>query len=217
MSRAKLIISAFGGAALVALAIGAAGLGSMRHAIATDSSAPVFRGELGEFSRFAAPRPVPPISFEDGDGRTLSLADFKGKVVLVNFWATWCAPCVREMPSLDRVEARLGGPDFAVLDLSLDRGGKGAVESYFAENKLGHLKIYLDGARGAFQAWHGEALPTSFIIGRDGLARGVILGPADWDSDDAIRLIRFYQQEGRKLPGASDVTRANGSQAAPAG
>lgn len=170
---------------------------------------------MGDFSYFASPKPVPPIAFADAEGKTLSLADFKGRVVLVNFWATWCAPCVREMPALDRLQAKLGGPDFTVLALSLDRQGKAAVEPYFAENKLGHLGIYLDPDGKAFRAWQGRGVPTSFLVGRDGLARGVLLGPAKWDSAEALRLIEHAIGEGRgeKL----QQTRGGSAAAAPAG
>lgn len=162
-----------------------------------DGSLPVLKGEMGDFSYFDGPKPVPPISFEDGQGKTLSLADFKGRVVLVNFWATWCAPCLREMPSLDRLQAALGGSDFIVLDLSLDRQGKAAVEPYFRDNKLVHLGIYIDREGKGFHAWQGSGVPTSFIIGRDGLARGVLIGPAQWDSPAAVKLIRHFISEGR--------------------
>jgi thiol-disulfide isomerase/thioredoxin len=161
------------------------------------ATTPRLKGEMGDFSYFASPKPVPPISFQDAGGRTLTLADFKGRVLLVNFWATWCQPCVREMPSLDRLQARLGGPDFTVLDLSLDRTGKAAVAPYFAENKLSHLGIYLDPEGRAFHAWQGRGVPTSFLIGRDGRAHGVLVGPAEWDSAAAIRVIEQLMGQGK--------------------
>lgn len=182
----------------VSLAAPNAGRGPFGLASAAgDGSLPVLKGEMGDFSYFAGPKPVPPISFEDGQGKTLTLADFRGRVVLVNFWATWCAPCKSEMPSLDRLEAALGGSDFIVLDLSLDRLGKAAIEPYFRDNKLAHLGIYIDREGKGFRAWQGSGVPTSFIIGRDGLARGVLLGAADWDSPAAIKLIRHFIAEGR--------------------
>ncbi|MFI4988221.1 MAG: TlpA family protein disulfide reductase [Alphaproteobacteria bacterium] len=193
-----LAAAALGSAALALVALapassGPAGVG----AAATGAPPPPLKGEMGDFSYFTAPRPVPPIDFQDARGTALTLADFKGRVVLVNFWATWCAPCVREMPSLDRLEATLGGKDFVVLDLSLDRQGAAAVEPYFAENKLTHLGIYLDPRGQSFRAWQGQGVPTSFVIGRDGLARGVLLGAANWDSLDAVKLIEHFIAEGR--------------------
>jgi thiol-disulfide isomerase/thioredoxin len=164
---------------------------------AADETKPTLVGEMGDFIYFATPKPVPPISFADGAGRALSLADFKGQVVLVNFWATWCAPCVREMPSLDRLQARLGGKDFAVIDIALDRQGKEAVAPYFARNGLDHLGIYLDPKGESFRAWSGRGVPTSFLIGRDGLSRGVLVGAALWDSVAAVKLIQGAIREGK--------------------
>jgi thiol-disulfide isomerase/thioredoxin len=162
-----------------------------------DETKPTLVGEMGDFIYFATPKPVPPISFSDGTGKALSLADFKGQVVLVNFWATWCAPCVREMPSLDRLQAKLGGKDFAVVDIALDRQGKEAVQPYFTQNGLDHLGIYLDPKGESFRAWSGRGVPTSFLIGRDGRSRGVLVGPALWDSVAALKLIQGAIREGR--------------------
>jgi thiol-disulfide isomerase/thioredoxin len=150
---------------------------------------------LGDFSYFTPPKPVPPIRFVDGSGRTLTLADFKGRVVLVNFWATWCGPCVEEMPSLDRLQAKLGGTNFTVLDLSIDRQGKDAVKPFFAANKLTHLKVYLDPKAAAFHTLEGEGVPTSFLIGADGKARVTVVGPADWDSPAALAIVQHAIDE----------------------
>lgn len=189
-----LAAAALGGA----LALSYGGSGPPGPVLAAgDAQLPRLKGEIGDFSYFDAPKPVPPLAFEDGAGRSLALADLKGRVVLVNFWATWCAPCVREMPSLDRLEATLGGKDFIVLDLSLDRRGKAAIEPYFAANKLSHLGVYLDPDGKGFHAWHGAGVPTSFLIDRDGHARGLMVGAADWDSPAAIALIRHFLAEGR--------------------
>jgi len=163
---------------------------------AASTALPLLKGELGDFSYFDGPKPVPPLAFEDGAGRQLSLASFKGRVVLVNFWATWCAPCVSEMPSLDRLEATLGGKDFAVLDISLDRQGSAAVDPYFKAHALAHLGVYLDPDGTGFHAWHGSAVPTSFLIDREGRALGMLLGPAEWDSPQALELIRHFIAEG---------------------
>ena len=169
---------------------------------------PLLKGEMGEFSHFAAPRPVPPISFLDGAGHRHRLDDFRGRLVLVNFWATWCTPCLREMASLDRLQAALGGADFTVLAISLDREGKEAVGRYLADHKLGHLGIYLDPEGEAFRAWDGRGVPTSFLIGRDGRALGVLLGPARWDAPEAIKLIRYHMGEVERGTAAPKETSA---------
>jgi len=174
----------------------ASATGPANVASAAGTPLPLLKGEMGDFSYFDGPKPVPPIEFEDGEGKALTLAQFRGRVVLVNFWATWCAPCVREMPSLDRLQATLGGKDFVVLDLSLDRQGAAAILPYFEANKLTHLGVYLDPEGKSFHAWHGSGVPMSFLIGRDGRARGALLGAADWDSPDALALIRHFIAEG---------------------
>ena len=93
---------------------------------------------------FATPRPMPPIYFDDAAGRSLTIADFRGRVVLLNFWATWCEPCRQEMPTLDRLAAKLGGPGFAVVPVSIDRGGAAAVKPFYKKLGLEKLAIYLD-------------------------------------------------------------------------
>ena len=190
------------------LALGGLGPNGLKSATA-DETKPRLTGEMGDFIYFAAPKPVPPIGFTDAAGKSLSLADFKGKVVLVNFWATWCAPCVREMPSLDRLQAKLGGKDFTVVDISLDRQGREAVEPYFAQNDLTHLGIYLDPKSEAFHTWSGRGVPTSFLVGRDGRSLGVLLGAAQWDSIAAVKLIQSAIGEGNE---GTDKTKQTSAQ-----
>jgi len=203
-----------GAAMLAAAAFVVLAPGRAPHPPQGAGAPPPFKGEMGDFSYFTPPRPVPPIRFEDGAGKPLGLDAFKGKVVLVNFWATWCAPCKREMPSLDRLQAALGGKDFAVVDIALDREGKAAVAPYFATNALTHLGIYLDPSGEAFRSWKGEGVPTSFLLDREGRARGVMLGPAAWDSEAAQRLIRHAIGDGRPAAaseGAAPRGAASGS------
>ena len=102
------------------------------------SSAPATSLELSVFDQ---PREIPEIRFADAEGRGLSLGDFRGKVVLLNVWATWCVPCRQEMPSLDRLQAQLGGDDFTVLPLSIDRAGLPAIKRFYEELGLRHLGI----------------------------------------------------------------------------
>lgn len=153
---------------------------------------PAFKGHAGQFSHFDPARPVPPLAFTDRDGAALALESFRGKVVLLNLWATWCAPCVREMPALDRLQAALGGPAFEVVALSIDRNGREAVEPFFARHGLAHLGMYLDPASAAARALGVSSLPVSILIGPDGRSLGRIDGAADWDSAAAEALVRFY-------------------------
>ena len=138
------------------------------------------------------PRAAPDISFSDEAGNRLTLADFEGKVVLLNFWATWCGPCVREMPELDALEATLGGDDFEVMALSIDREGPELVDPFFTQHELINLARYYDQtgrAPGAFEAF---GLPTTVVIDADGNWVGTLQGAADWHADEAIALMQYY-------------------------
>lgn len=153
---------------------------------------PAFAGQSGNFSPFDTPRPVPEVPFTDRDGRARALADWKGKVVLVNFWATWCAPCVAEMPALDRLQKELGGGDFEVVAVSVDREGMKPVEPFLARYQLSSLTPYLNPDASLFRAFGEKTLPVTYIIGRDGRAMGRLEGAAEWDSASGKRLIRHY-------------------------
>ncbi|MDR3516188.1 MAG: TlpA disulfide reductase family protein [Azospirillaceae bacterium] len=135
------------------------------------------------------PRAVPSLRFVDGDGHTVGLGDFAGKVVLLNLWATWCGPCVREMPSLDRLQATMGGSDFVVIALSVDRGGLATVVPFFQRTGVRSLPIYLDPAGGAAQRLGVRGLPTTLLIDRDGHEVARAEGAVDWTGADATTAI----------------------------
>ena len=153
-----------------------------------------------------SPRPVPEIQFENGQGEAMSLADFRGKVVLLNIWATWCAPCRREMPTLERLQAELGGSNFEVVALSLDRKGRPVVEEFYEELGLQNLAMYVDESGAAQRALNVLGLPTTLLLDRDGNEIGRLLGPAEWDSPEMVSFIRGYveRQSGAALGRASD-------------
>jgi thiol-disulfide isomerase/thioredoxin len=138
--------------------------------------------KIGEFIPAATPQPAPEMSFDGLDGNPLSLADFKGKLVILNLWATWCQPCLKEMPSLEKLEARLG-PGLVVLAVSEDRGGAEVVRPFIAKHDLGELRIGLDPKSTAIHALHARGLPTSLVVDPDGKVAGSIEGGADWGSD----------------------------------
>ena len=138
------------------------------------------------------PRLAPPsaVSFLDATGRRDSLDEFVGRVVLLNLWATWCPPCVEEMPSLDRLQAQLGGGAFQVVAVSLDGGGLATVKPFFARLKLEHLGIYLDPAGMTQRVLGVNGLPTSFLLDRKGRVIGRFEGAARWDGAGTVRLIQ---------------------------
>jgi thiol-disulfide isomerase/thioredoxin len=150
---------------------------------------------LGQFTPLDPPRPAPELSFTSRDGTTLRLADFRGRFILVNLWATWCGPCVREMPSLDRLQASLGDR-LLVLAISEDRGGAHVVEPFLEKLALTHLAIFLDAQSAAQQAFKVRGLPTSFLIDRDGRIRGSLEGAAEWDAPEMVARLERYLRPG---------------------
>jgi thiol-disulfide isomerase/thioredoxin len=145
---------------------------------------------LERMVRVSPPNVLGDIVFTDGEGRTRNLAEWRGKVVLVNLWATWCAPCKREMPSLDRLEAKLGGADFAVLPISLDRTGLEKPRQFLASNGLTKLGLFLDSTNALMQTMRAPGLPLSVLLDKQGREIARLAGPAEWDGPEAEKFIR---------------------------
>lgn len=154
------------------------------------ANAAVAAGSRTRFSMHSQPRPVPEVEFRDGAGRTIRLSDFRGKVVVLNLWATWCGPCRKEMPTLDRLQARLGGADFQVVALSADAGGLDAVRAFFKFVGIRHLATYNDQDSRALSSLDVRALPTTLLLDRNGAELGRLIGPAEWDSPRMLRFLR---------------------------
>jgi len=155
-----------------------------------------------------APKPVAAINFDDAQGRSRSLAEFKGKVVLLNIWATWCGPCRKEMPALDRLQAALGGPEFEVVALSIDRGGTDAVRKFFADIGIRTLAMYLDSSGQALRTLSALGLPTTLLIDREGREIGRLIGPAEWDSPEMVEFVRCVVAKGDAAKTAKDPATA---------
>jgi thiol-disulfide isomerase/thioredoxin len=152
---------------------------------------PAFVGHNAEFSAFPVLRPLPELSVTDAEGATVRLRDLKGRVVLLNFWATWCPPCVREMPSLDRLAAmNLDG--LLVAAVSVDMTGRAAVEPFAAKHDLKAMTFYYDPRAQVMRALGLSGLPATFIVDREGRLAGVLKGSADWDTPEALALLQFY-------------------------
>jgi thiol-disulfide isomerase/thioredoxin len=146
-------------------------------------------GDLVAFVRKTPPVELANVSFSDEAGAAKTLADFKGKVVLLNLWATWCLPCRHEMPSLDRLQKEMGSDQFEVVALSLDRAGKDAARKFFDEIRIANLKLYIDPTMKAGNGLRAVGMPTTILIGKDGKELGRLPGPAEWDSPAAKALI----------------------------
>jgi len=163
-------------------------------ASAAQRLAPLARGEVASLSVAKRPREATPLAFTGPDEAPLSLAAFKGRTVLLNLWATWCVPCREEMPSLDRLQAQLGGPDFEVVAINIDTTRLDRRRTFLKEAGVEKLVFYADRTADVFQtlkkAGKVTGLPTTLLIDPDGCELGVMPGPADWASQDALALVK---------------------------
>ena len=164
---------------------------------AAAAAGPSFEGYVGKFIVANPPQAAPQTPFQDSGGVAHSLAEFKGKAVLVNFWATWCQACLMEMAGLDRLQAELGAKGLVVLTISQEGGGGGdAPRRYLEKQNLKHLPAHRDEKRRLGLAFNQRLLPTSMLLDVQGREVGRLVGPADWTSPQAKALI------GRYLPNA---------------
>jgi len=145
---------------------------------------------MERFKPTVPPKPVPDLEFLDAQDKPMRLADLTGKARLVNLWATWCAPCVKEMPSLDRLQAALPKEKFVVLPISLDGPSKAKVAPFYKQQKLANLGIFYDSRRKAMAVLGVTLLPTSILIDPAGRELGRIEGDADWDTPEGIALMK---------------------------
>jgi thiol-disulfide isomerase/thioredoxin len=145
---------------------------------------------LPAFVYKTTPEPLADVNFVDAAGAPKTLKDFRGKTVLLNLWATWCAPCRQEMPSLDRLQAELGSDKFEVVALAVDRTGLEAARKFLDSIKIANLALYADPTTRSGSALRAIGMPTTILIDAGGREIGRLPGPAEWDSDAAKRLIR---------------------------
>ena len=146
------------------------------------------------------PKSLPEIAFEDGAGAPRKLSDFRGKFVLLNIWATWCIPCRKEMPTLDRLQAKLGSPDFDVVALSIDRKGPDVVRKFYADVGIRNLAVNIDAKAEATSALATVGVPTTLLIDREGREIGRLIGPAEWDSPEMIDFLKATIAQKASLP-----------------
>jgi thiol-disulfide isomerase/thioredoxin len=155
--------------------------------------APLVRGEVAALALAQTPFRVPDLAFKDAKGRDLRLADWRGRTVLLNLWATWCVPCRREMPALDALQALLGGADFEVVAVNIDTRDPQKPLAFLKEVAIAHLAYYSDQSARAFEelktAGKAFGMPTTVIIDPSGCEIGTMAGPAEWASDDGVRLV----------------------------
>ncbi len=169
--------------------------GACRPAVAlAERLAPLVRGEVAAVKMAKAPLKLPDITFHDAAGKQVHLADFKGRTVLLNLWATWCIPCRKEMPSLDALEQKLGGPDFQVVAVNIDTRDPDKPKTFLNEIGVKKLGYYADGNAKTFQdlkaVGRAFGMPTTLLVDPAGCEIGTIAGPAEWASEDAVKLIQ---------------------------
>ena len=158
-----------------------------------DNDPPRFQGRNFPFTIVRPVQPVPATPLHTLKGGVTTLRRFSGKVVLLNLWATWCPACLHEMPSLDKLQARLGGDRFTVVSLSVDSQGARAVLPFLRRLGIENLTVYLDPVGRAAEALEaGEGLPWTFLIDHRGRVMGYMKGAADWDTPEGDALIRYY-------------------------
>ena len=175
-------------AVVLAVVLGAQSSGLARAA----DVPPEFAGVMGQFTLLNPVKKAPFREILDRNGMPVDMARFRGKVVLLNFWATWCGPCRIEMPSLNRLQAAMKGRALVVMALSVDRFGAARVMPFYRKNKLENLEVFLDPQSRNYRAFGVPGLPMSFLIDHRGRVVGYLKGHAEWDSKAARRLIEFY-------------------------
>ncbi len=147
-------------------------------------------GHMAAFVYKPQPAELPALKFVDAKGQDKSLKDWRGKVVLLNLWATWCAPCRKEMPDLDKLQAEMGSDTFEVVALGVDRGGVKAAEKFLEQVGTKKLALYVDPTAKMANELRVIGLPATLLIDGQGREIGRLLGPADWASDEAKALIK---------------------------
>jgi thiol-disulfide isomerase/thioredoxin len=159
---------------------------------------PLQTGTMTTFIFKKAPEPLGDVTFVDKDGRDRTLKDWRGRVVLLNLWATWCAPCRKEMPALDRLQKQLGSDQFEVVALAIDRAGKDAAAKFLDQVAAANLGLYVDATGRMSSPLKVVGLPTTILLDREGREVGRLTGPAEWDAPEAVTLIRAHLAETAK-------------------
>jgi thiol-disulfide isomerase/thioredoxin len=154
---------------------------------------PLVHGEVAALAVARSPFSAANLAFKDSAGHARSVADWRGRTVLLNLWATWCVPCRREMPALDALQARLGGPNFEVVAVNIDTRDPEKPLAFLRNINVSHLAYYSDESAQIFEDLKTEGkafgMPTTLIVDRDGCEIADMAGPAEWSSDDGVKLV----------------------------
>ncbi|MBO6782698.1 MAG: TlpA family protein disulfide reductase [Alphaproteobacteria bacterium] len=165
--------------------------GSAIPAVNADSGPPI-EGQVQNYEPLPTPVEAPDVTVLTKDGGETTLDRFEGKFVVLNFWATWCGPCIRELPSLDRLNAALPDDKAQVVLISQDRGGFKQTERFLNKLKVNFPDNFIDDRLKFSRAIGVVSLPTTILIGSDGKEVGRLVGHAEWDSEEALALVNWY-------------------------
>jgi thiol-disulfide isomerase/thioredoxin len=156
--------------------------------------APLTKGELAAVQTPDQPKDLSSLAFVGPDNKAMTIADLKGKTVLLNLWATWCAPCRKEMPALDKLQATLGGTDFEVVAINIDQRNLDKPKTFLQEVDVNKLAYYSDSSAKIFQSLRALdralGMPTTLLIDKNGCELGYLAGPAEWASEDALAYVK---------------------------
>jgi thiol-disulfide isomerase/thioredoxin len=158
----------------------------------SDHGKPPIKGIVNNFIELSRPAPAPITPLLSRDQGQITLESFLGKFVLLNFWATWCVPCVRELPSLSRLNAQLSDENFQVVLVSQDRAGFKQTDKFIEKHKIDIPQAFIDNKLKYSRAMDINSIPTTILIGTDGVEIGRLVGSIEWDHKEAIALINYY-------------------------
>lgn len=181
------ILSVIGALLFIAVAMG------VWQALIQSRDAPALR--LPRMTMLAERKVLPALDIRDAAGKPVSFDRFRGKVLLLNLWATWCGPCRAEMPALDRLQAKLGGPRFEVVAISTDVGGVKAVQEFYESLAIKRLAIYVEGEGNVLTTLGAPGLPTTLLVDAKGRELGRYVGAADWESDAFAAVLNQHIEE----------------------
>jgi thiol-disulfide isomerase/thioredoxin len=205
LAKKRLAVILVGGAAGVAFGLAAVyGIGTLTRNVAGDPACrpaaemanrlkPLIKGEIAALAPAATPVRVADLMFKDADGKERKLAEWGDRLVLLNLWATWCVPCRKEMPALDELQKKLGGPGFEVVAVNIDTRDADKPKAWLKEVGISNLTYYADPTAKIFQDLKalGKAfgMPTTLLVDGKGCEVATLAGPAEWASEDAVRFI----------------------------
>ena len=152
-------------------------------------------GTVHSFRAITPAIKVPQFYFKDGNGKAIDLGAFKGKVVLLNIWATWCGPCIRELPALNRLQKQFADSDFIILPVSIDEKGLEVVKPFYDRLKLNSLKMYSDTNKAMGVFFPMDVVPANFIINRDGMLVSFLRSYINWDDPEVTNMVNFYLKQ----------------------